>query len=106
MVVDEDSCQNLPLSPLYTSAWTFIGGFSAHVIRIKSKYDQEIPQSHASDQPTAPLLELMCWHIWTAVHASKYSKTCVKRPLKIDKRKILMTNVSLRKVKSIAECSP
>ena len=35
-----------------------------------------------------------------------YSKICLKRPLKIDKTKILMTNGSLMKVKSIAECSP
>ena len=35
-----------------------------------------------------------------------YSKTCVKRTLKIDKTKILMTNGSLMKVESIAECSP
>ena len=35
-----------------------------------------------------------------------YSKTCVKRPLKIHKTKILMTNGSLIKVESIAECSP
>ena len=35
-----------------------------------------------------------------------YSKTCVKRPLKIDKTKNLMTNGSLLKVESIAECSP
>ena len=34
-----------------------------------------------------------------------YSKTCVKWPLKIDKTKILITNGSLIKVKSIAECS-
>ena len=34
-----------------------------------------------------------------------YSKTCVKRPLKINKTKILMTNDSLMKVESIAECS-
>ena len=34
-----------------------------------------------------------------------YSKTCVKRPLKIDNTKILMTNGSLKKVESIAECS-
>ena len=42
------------------------------------------------------------------VHAclSVYSKTCVKRPLKKDNTKILMTNGSLLKVKSIAECSP
>ena len=32
-------------------------------------------------------------------------KTCVKRPLKIDRTKILMTNGSLMQVKSIAECS-
>ena len=30
----------------------------------------------------------------------------VKRPLKIDKAKILMTNGSFMKVKSIVECSP
>ena len=41
-----------------------------------------------------------------------YSKTCVKQPLnrqytkQIDKTKILMTNGSLMKVESIAECSP
>ena len=34
-----------------------------------------------------------------------YSKTCVKQPLKKDKTKVLMTNGSLMKVKSIAECS-
>ena len=35
-----------------------------------------------------------------------YSKACVKRPLKKkDKTKILMTNGSLIKVKSIAECN-
>ena len=33
------------------------------------------------------------------------SKTCLIRPLKIDKTKIIMTNDSLMKVKSIAECS-
>ena len=32
---------------------------------------------------------------------SKYSKTCVKQPLKIDKTKVLMTNGRLMKVKSI-----
>ena len=38
---------------------------------------------------------------------SKYSKTCVKRQLKkVDEIKILMTNGSLMKVESIAECSP
>ena len=35
----------------------------------------------------------------------KYSKTCVKPPLKKDKTKSLMTNGSLMKVESIAECS-
>ena len=34
-----------------------------------------------------------------------YSKTCLKRPLKIDKANVLMTNDSLMKVKCIAECS-
>ena len=41
--------------------------------------------------------------IQTRKNSKKYSKTCVKRPLKIDKTKILMTNGSLMKVKSIAE---
>ena len=35
----------------------------------------------------------------------RYSKTCLKRPLKIDKTKVLMENGSLMKVESIAECS-
>ena len=34
-----------------------------------------------------------------------YSKTCVKRPLKIHKTKVLKTNGNLMKVDSIAECS-
>ena len=34
-----------------------------------------------------------------------YSKTCLKWSLKIDKTKILVTNGSLMKVKSIVECS-
>ena len=38
--------------------------------------------------------------------AIAYSKTCVKPSLKIDKTKILNTNGSLMKVKSIAEYSP
>ena len=35
----------------------------------------------------------------------KYSKTCVKWPLKIGKTKISMSNGSLMKFKGIAECS-
>ena len=38
--------------------------------------------------------------------SAAYSKTCLKQPLKKDKTKILITNGSLMKVKSIAECSP
>ena len=34
-----------------------------------------------------------------------YSKTCLKRPLKIDKKKVLKTDDKLMKVVSIAECS-
>ena len=33
-----------------------------------------------------------------------YSKTCLKRPLKMDKTKVLTTNGSFMMVKSIAEC--
>ena len=42
------------------------------------------------------------YFVWAFI----YSKTCIKRPLKIDKTKLFMTNGSLMKVKSIAECSP
>ena len=35
-----------------------------------------------------------------------YSKTCVKRPLKIDKTKILMTTGNLIMIESIAEMVP
>ena len=36
----------------------------------------------------------------------KYSKTCLKRPLKIDKPKVLKSNGSLVKVESIVESPP
>ena len=39
------------------------------------------------------------------ISVGRYNKTCVKRPLKKDKIKILLANGSLMKVKSIAECS-
>ena len=45
-------------------------------------------------------------HIENLLDALEYSKPVVKRPLKKDKAKILMTNGSLMQVKSIAECSP
>ena len=45
-------------------------------------------------------------HIENLLDALEYSKTCVKRPIKKDKTKILMTNGSLMQVESIAECSP
>ena len=35
-------------------------------------------------------------------YLSEYSTTCLKRPLKMDKTKILMANGSLMKVESIA----
>ena len=35
----------------------------------------------------------------------KYSKICLKWPLKIDETKVLKTNGSLMKLESIAECS-
>ena len=47
---------------------------------------------------------VMClWHFLFFFYY--YSKTCLKWPLKIDKTKVLTTNGSLMKVKSIAECS-
>ena len=41
----------------------------------------------------------------TQLNRVRYSKTCEKRPLKINKTMILMTNGSLMKVENIAECS-
>ena len=38
--------------------------------------------------------------------ALDHSKTCLKRPLKIDKIKVLMKNGSFMKVESFAECFP
>ena len=35
-----------------------------------------------------------------------YNKTCLKRPLIIDKTKVLKTDYRFIKVESIAECSP
>ena len=43
--------------------------------------------------------------VWWFICHCLYSKTCLKRPLKIDKTKVLMTNDSLKKVEGIAECS-
>ena len=43
---------------------------------------------------------------FTGCQCDMYSKTCVKQPLKFRQKKILMTNGSLMKVESIAECSP
>ena len=45
------------------------------------------------------------FRIFDSFH-SRCSKTCLKRPLKIDKIKVLMENDSLMKVESLAECSP
>ena len=39
------------------------------------------------------------------IHQQVQYKACLKRPLKIDKTKILKTNGSLMKVESIEECS-
>ena len=38
-------------------------------------------------------------------HIYMYSKTCLKRPPKIDKTNVLKANGSLMKVESISECS-
>ena len=49
----------------------------------------------------------LAYNIWMVQNKScyAYSKTCLKRPLKIDKTKTLKTNSSLMNIKSIAECS-
>ena len=46
-------------------------------------------------------LDESCAHLG----CTKDSKTCLKRHSKIDKTKVLQTNGSFMKVKSIAECS-
>ena len=42
---------------------------------------------------------------WYVSVISHITKSCLKRPLKIDKTKVLMENGSLMKVESIAKCS-
>ena len=49
--------------------------------------------------------ERWLWH-YRRTKTCNNSKTCVKRPQKIDKTKILMTNGNLMKVQSIAEYIP
>ena len=60
------------------------------------------------------LCSILLWYSVTIIPMNKwemvavlqlYSKTCVKRPLKIYKTKVLVTHGSLIKVESIAECS-
>ena len=46
----------------------------------------------------------MVWGIMFPKH--KYNKTCVKWPIKNRQTMLLITNGSLMKVVSIAECSP
>ena len=41
-----------------------------------------------------------------ANHTAEFEKHCVKRPLKIDKTKVLMRTSSLMNLESITECSP
>ena len=53
-------------------------------------------------ETTATVLELKCSNLKGPL-LSSYSKTCVKRSLKNNKTKILMTTGSLMKVESIAE---
>ena len=57
---------------------------------------------------TKPLVQkkIRPWYYSSWSEDWNYSKTCLKRPLKKDKTKVLMENGSLMKVKSIAECSP
>ena len=52
-------------------------------------------------KPLKPGVHLPMTHL----NRVRYSKTCEKRPLKINKTMILMTNGSLMKYESIAECS-
>ena len=49
-------------------------------------------------------LDILRYTVQTIIK-SLYSKTCANGHSKIDKAKILMTNGSLIKVESIAECS-
>ena len=55
---------------------------------------------------TGPTIGVIYNPLRAPLEVKRYSKTCVKWPPKIRQNKILMTNVSLMKVKNFAECSP
>ena len=87
-------------------------------VKIKSSRNAEITLSFTDICKSCPSRELsasqMCLlTLFAKIKFSRkfpdlqyiYSKACLKRLLKIDKTKILMTNGSLMKVESI-ECSP
>ena len=57
------------------------------------KTDSVAQENKGTDQPVTSQSD----------HSFFYSKTCLKRPHKKDKTKVLKTNCSLMKVESIAE---
>ena len=92
-----------PLSPLWTRPCGWCTYMMVGAILDLMNLVADVPWSWISIYVKIALVILIgrIKDIWN----SKYSNTCVKRPPKIDKTKILMTIGSLMKVKSIAECS-
>ena len=71
------------------------------LIKLITTYGKPFPLKDSDDNEIVPPTERKY-----SSHILAYSKTCVKRPLKKRKTKILMTNGSLMKVESITECFP
>ena len=74
----------------------------SHFVNVSFKSHLQV----GKDQAGLYLSSLTTDFIAPTHNEGMFSKTSLKRPLKKDKTKILMTNGSLMKVESIAECSP
>ena len=100
------------LSPLPLQAFRFMVG-QGHC-PLMSKYGPSLLKAVGPVDPSFLIVKKSQFNenihltasLRTPQKGSKYSKTCLKQPLKKDKTKILIKNGSLMKVERIAECSP
>ena len=92
--------KNLKLSMLLLKVCVRLVGFESQDTVTTLKPDRR--RLGCKQETTATVLELKCSNLKGQL-LSCYSKTCVKRSLKNDETKILMTTGSLMKVESIAE---
>ena len=68
-------------------------------------YIEEINQVHVPTNWENTVTVRTSFTYTLVTFTSTYSKTCLKRPLKNDKTKVITTTVSLMKFECIAECS-